>query len=274
MGKKVLNIDTESFTQFTLEELREKGDRSFPPPSPTVLPAAYAQKLKEKDLSVEDLEQEISNAVSRKKRLITPCDISLSNAKRILWKAYARILNEQGKKFVAENGTNKNVETIQKLLCYFLGRASEHSLELKKGILLTGSVGSGKTLLLRLLKALVDIIDYSPRKFNIVGISDLDNNISIEGNFSPLKKYTKGIYCFDDIGVEHDTEILGASTMLVPRLILERYNLFQKIGLVTHATSNLTIAEMQQKYGERVGSRMREMFNEVVLIGIDKRKVE
>lgn len=50
-------------------------------------------------------------------------------------------------------------------------------------------------------------------------------------------------------------------------IILSRYDLFLKRKLRTHATTNLNAQELENRYGNRVRSRMRELFN---LIAFDK----
>jgi DNA replication protein DnaC len=57
-------------------------------------------------------------------------------------------------------------------------------------------------------------------------------------------------------------------------ILLNRYDQFISIGMLTHITSNLSSKEIENFYGNRVRSRMREMFNVVGFGGGvgDKRK--
>jgi DNA replication protein DnaC len=50
-------------------------------------------------------------------------------------------------------------------------------------------------------------------------------------------------------------------------ILLSRYDLFISKGIPTHLTTNLSASEIEEKYGNRVRSRMREMFN---LVAFDK----
>jgi DNA replication protein DnaC len=50
-------------------------------------------------------------------------------------------------------------------------------------------------------------------------------------------------------------------------ILLSRYDLFVTRKLVTHLTTNLSASEIENLYGNRVRSRMREQFN---LIAFDK----
>lgn len=46
-------------------------------------------------------------------------------------------------------------------------------------------------------------------------------------------------------------------------VLLSRYDLFVSQGILTHVTTNLSAPEIEQRFGNRVRSRMREMFNVV-----------
>ena len=50
-------------------------------------------------------------------------------------------------------------------------------------------------------------------------------------------------------------------------LICNCYELFLKHKIKTHITTNLNATELEQQYGVRVRSRMRELFN---LVAFDK----
>ena len=44
-------------------------------------------------------------------------------------------------------------------------------------------------------------------------------------------------------------------------ILLSRYDQFVSRKLITHLTTNLSASEIEQLYGNRVRSRMRELFN-------------
>ena len=54
---------------------------------------------------------------------------------------------------------------------------------------------------------------------------------------------------------------------VMAEILLSRYDLFVSKGMLTHATTNLSASELEERYGNRVRSRMREMFN---LVAVDK----
>ena len=54
-------------------------------------------------------------------------------------------------------------------------------------------------------------------------------------------------------------------------ILLSRYELFLKRKIRTHTTTNLNAQELESRYGIRVRSRMRELFN---LIAFDKESLD
>jgi DNA replication protein DnaC len=51
------------------------------------------------------------------------------------------------------------------------------------------------------------------------------------------------------------------------KILLSRYDIFTSKKIQTHITTNLSASEIESVYGNRVRSRMREMFN---LIGFER----
>jgi len=68
-------------------------------------------------------------------------------------------------------------------------------------------------------------------------------------------------YCFDDLGTENSLKYYGNDCNIMAEILLSRYDLFITQKLITHLTTNLNSSEIEQMYGSRVRSRMREMFN-------------
>jgi len=77
--------------------------------------------------------------------------------------------------------------------------------------------------------------------------------------------------CLDDLGLESTIKHYGNETNTIAEILLNRYHLFTTRGMITHATTNLNPDELENLYGNRVRSRMREMFNLISFISLDKR---
>jgi hypothetical protein len=81
-------------------------------------------------------------------------------------------------------------------------------------------------------------------------------------------------FCFDDLGAESTFKYYGNQCNVMGEILLSRYDHFISNHMLTHATTNLSASELEDYYGNRVRSRMREMFNLIAFDGgaKDKRK--
>lgn len=156
---------------------------------------------------------------------------------------------------------------IQKLLCYFLqddNRATELGINLNKGILLTGPVGCGKSSLMSLMR----FLQPQNKRFIVkscreVSFEFIQNGYEVIHRYSHRSFYNHEpqTYCFDDLGTENNLKFYGNECNIMAEVLLSRYDLFVSRNLVTHLTTNLSASEIEQSYGNRVRSRMRELFN-------------
>lgn len=145
---------------------------------------------------------------------------------------------------------------------------------LKKGLLITGTTGYGKTMVMRIIQkvfAPINSESYS-KKIRIQSCNEIVNNYNVSGAESLQKYFKQGNYLFDDFGTENTAKFYGLTENVMKTILEERYNLFVDKRKATHLTSNLSIAEINQKYGFRVESRLNEMFNIIKVNGKDRRK--
>jgi energy-coupling factor transporter ATP-binding protein EcfA2 len=177
-----------------------------------------------------------------------------------------------------------DLELIYKLLVYAIGdkeNAERHGISLRKGILLVGPIGSGKTCLLKLISY------FFPREtqYQIKPTREISFEFEKDG-FSVINQYSKGsffrygntlipkVWCFDDLGLEQTPKYYGNDCNVMAEILLARYDLFVSKRMMTHITTNLSASELESIYGNRIRSRMREMFNLVAFSkeSKDKRK--
>ena len=162
-------------------------------------------------------------------------------------------------------------EAILYKLCIYFIRDFETCSKLKidpdKGILLSGPVGCGKTSLMKLLPFVVP----HHSKHIIIASRNITFNFNKTG-FEIIEDYgNNGLYCFDDLGVETTGRHFGKDCNVMGEILLSRYDLFLKNKTRTHVTTNLNAQELENRYGNRVRSRMRELFN---LIAFDKESLD
>ena len=158
-------------------------------------------------------------------------------------------------------------EILLKLCSYFI-RDKQHcrkkGIDIDKGILLSGPVGCGKTSLMKLLRHIVP----HQRPYEVIpsrNIAFAFNNIG----YKIIEDYgDKKFYCFDDLGVEPTGRHFGKDCNVLGEILLSRYDLFVNHHILTHATTNLNAKELEDRYGNRVRSRMRQLFN---LIAFDSK---
>lgn len=164
-------------------------------------------------------------------------------------------------------------ELIFKLLAYIfkdLRNCEKLNINPGKGILLTGPVGCGKTSLLNLLRFFLP----QEKRYIVKPCRDVSFEFIQEG-YCVINRYGRSSYipdkpksyCFDDLGTENNLKYYGNDCNVMAEIILSRYDLFVYKKMITHITTNLTSGEIEDIYGTRVRSRMREMFN---LMAFDK----
>jgi DNA replication protein DnaC len=73
--------------------------------------------------------------------------------------------------------------------------------------------------------------------------------------------HTPQAICFDDLGLEPLMQHYGNTCNVMAEVLLSRYDCFATHGMITHITTNLNSAELEDHYGKRIRSRMRELFN-------------
>ena len=169
-----------------------------------------------------------------------------------------------------------NNESFKKLCLYFSGdprfEQYDESYSFKKGLLLYGAVGCGKTTFMKLFtdNQLLSYKFYSCRKiaqqYAKEGFDSIDNyskKIKLSANTFGHSEFGA---CFDDFGIDDERKHFGDSTNVMADILLNRYE--DKLYKYTHITTNLTTEMIKSSYGERLSSRFSEMFN---VVCFDKR---
>ncbi len=127
------------------------------------------------------------------------------------------------------------------------------ALDTSKGLFLQGMVGSGKTIMFKMAQRY-------PKAF----ILKMVNCAIVEENFEAgqdMERYSKGEWCFDDLGAEQKANDYGKAVEVFKRLIESRYDQWKYYGVRTHFTTNCSGDDLVERYGERAYDRLKEMCN-------------
>lgn len=149
----------------------------------------------------------------------------------------------------------ENKQQLNMLFSYF-GLQHHPEVDNRKGILLIGNPGSGKTMLLEVYQKL---IRNTPMAYHSMDCIEASRQYSQYGE----KTFAKwnGNYFFDDIGLETTAIHFGKKCEVMQDLIFYRYNQWKTLGVVTHFTTNMKPEEISARYGEHAWSRLQQMCN-------------
>ena len=150
----------------------------------------------------------------------------------------------------------KTMDSLVKVQNYF-----ENEKEQKKGLMLFGPNGTGKTTAIR---------PYSETMWAMTSIA-LAMEVQQKGR-SYLGRFSDHDMVIDDLGREDViVKSYGDEVNMMHDLIFIRYQAFQR-GKKTHFTTNLTFSELQERYGVAIADRILEMCEPVEFLGESLRK--
>lgn len=174
---------------------------------------------------------------------------------------YARkelLKRNQDKCFVVDD-SNKDV--INQLYYYLTG-SSQFDGDIYKGILLAGSIGTGKSIIMNAFCNIYE--ELTAKLFFRTHAKRIPELLRTEesGFFDKRPMF------IDDLGRE-PKEVNNYGTKELPTIDLMsiRYD----YGALTFATTNFNNDVLKQLYGEAIIDRFKEMFNTIVLKGSSKR---
>jgi len=239
-----------------------------------------AQKMTEKDWAFTEAEKEkiLTDAAKRKlwhledKRAAEQRALELENKKKALLESWTA---EEFMRLICTHYFAKHGKFIErpdqlkyfKAICYFLSLDKRFETELgfsfKRGLFIIGESGLGKTETLKALKS-------NPvRPIAIISMIEVTQSVKSNGDFDiPDNK----LVVLDDVGCEPvPIKHFGTDIRWFPDLIESRYIAQQDFSNLI-ITTNLGGDDIEQLYGYRIRSRVREMFNFIKLEGEDIRK--
>lgn len=172
--------------------------------------------------------------------------------------------NEYGKKLVV-NSDNREFITA---LCYFISRDEKFETDLKfslnKGLLIRGISGIGKTHLVKCLEA----NELNP--ILVLSMLDIAEEIKERGEYQ-IKSNNHKIVYLDDVGSEEAViNHYGTKINFFKTFIESVYLRAKSFNHLIFSTNN-SFDEIEERYGFRVRSRLKDMFNVIEVYGHDMR---
>lgn len=161
---------------------------------------------------------------------------------------------------LAEFGYDKINAEVYSAICSYGALLFDRTAH--KGLLLKGECGIGKTFGVEIIAAIFQMPVFTPADF-AGAYKDLD------GNPVDLEKYvTTGgdFFCepksivIDEIGTKDNVKNWGETAEIMADVLDIRYRAFNRYGVRTIVTTNLSDREIMARYGTRIVDRLAEMF--------------
>ena len=167
-----------------------------------------------------------------------------------------------GKKLILHDDNTLLIRAI----CFFFSRderfETELNYDLNKGFLIRGVSGLGKTYLLKCIE------NNDVRPIKIVSMIDISEQVKEEGTYD--LQYKNSLY-LDDVGTEEPIVNHYGTKINWFKNFIEIYYLKNKPFNKLIISTNNSFDEIENKYGFRVRSRIKDMFNIIDVRGKDMR---
>lgn len=163
---------------------------------------------------------------------------------------------------------NEQTKQLITAICFFLSKdirfETELGYSLHKGLLIRGVSGLGKTFLVKC----VSKNQFQP--IAIISMLEIEKIIKRDGEFDLTYK-PKGIIYLDDVGTEEAVVNHYGTKINFFKNYIELFYLENKVFNKLIISTNNTFDEIENKYGFRVRSRIKDMFNIIDINGKDLR---
>lgn len=201
---------------------------------------------------IKQLEENISHN-SKQTFDLLKINLPTDDVVTLLTRAYQGEVEKRGNIFLSTNDLQKIFQQITSWMCI----PNKNPF-----LLIGGSVGNGKTTLAKAIiqvanlywKQRKDLTEIWKKPYKYLTATDLNNTAKNDSKeFKEIKECNRLL--IDDIGTESVT-IKDYGNVITPftEVIYHRYDK----GLQTILTTNLTLEQIKERYGERVFDRMQE----------------
>lgn len=169
--------------------------------------------------------------------------------------AYQIEVERRGRRYTDNAATRQHIASVARWLT---------SEDTRFGLLIYGTIGNGKTTLLNAIQRTINILydsAFQSQQHAVLSVSALDvakRARDDNGSLDALK--TCPLLHIDDIGCEPATmKVWGNEVSPITEILYARYDR----QLYTVCTSNLSLVDIEHRYGSRIADRFREMFDTI-----------
>lgn len=163
---------------------------------------------------------------------------------------------------------NEHNKTLISALCFLISRdkryACQMNYDFNKGLLIRGKCGVGKTHLVKCIEK------NEIRPILTLSMIDITDNVRAYGEYEVQMGDNKLLY-LDDVGTEEPIVKHYGSNIAWFKEFIETIYLKSKSYSHLIISTNINFKTIEDRYGFRVASRMREMFNVIDIDGPDMR---
>jgi DNA replication protein DnaC len=213
-----------------------------------------------------------------------PSELTTSGNRRISYMPYKMdvalsVVERIGKGITPDFNIIPELEEVYIQLIRYFHADPEFKGHLEKGLLLMGPTGTGKTLAMEIMAIYRQIDDTKfivnnrvyRMNYSIIDVNRMVNAF-LDNAFDGIQVYcNRYLICIDDIGTEQEqVKHYGNTLDVVSHVLAERY----AKRLLTFGTTNFPIDVLEQKYDDRVISRMYALFNFITVKCSDFRRVK
>jgi DNA replication protein DnaC len=215
------------------------------------------------------MQQQIRDVLAEK--TTPPTDFRLQRPTPFVFEKVYPFFVEKLRLILQERGVQLEMdqenEDILKQIALWYANDDRFSGNLKKGFLLHGGIGTGKTKIVDALGKMIAEVEQKHCK--IIYSVDLYKLYFNQNDVEVQKLKDRFLTIIDDLGVEA-TEAKYFGNIIEPFNDLLDYR--YRNNLLTIITTNLTPSEIKEKYGDRIHDRIKEMCNDLPFLGESRRK--
>lgn len=182
----------------------------------------------------------------------------------MLFYAYQQEVESRGRVFVDDAATREHVRKAAKWMV---------SADTRFGLLLYGTTGNGKTTLAKAMQTVINLLYESPYKDEEVAVTSVSAlklaDLAKDNNMQFRSIRNAELLHIDDVGCEPSSiRVWGNELSPLVDILYHRYD----EQLYTVITSNLSLEDIFERYGYRIGDRFYEMFDTIAFDGKSYRR--